>query len=244
MEDYVTYPEPLIPPPETRLTLPLAKPVLTYVLIAVNVLIYLLTLLTGDLLYILGALIPVLAFEYGQWWRLLSAAFLHAGLMHIAFNMYALYVLGRRLEQLFGTARFALIYGLALLGGSVFVMLFARWDSLGVGASGAILGLLGALVSYFWHYQKYLHDGRQQLWDLVSNALINLAIGFLPQVSLWAHLGGFAVGALVGWLLLPRYRLRDYQLQREPLPSAIWSRLALVLLGLLVSLPLAMLWRR
>jgi rhomboid protease GluP len=192
----------------------------TYALIAANVLIFLLTFLGSSLLYGLGALVPVRVIRGGEWWRLLTAGFLHAGITHIGFNMYALYLLGRTTESIFGTPRLLIIYTFALVGGNLVVLLFAPLDSITVGASGAVLGLLGALLAYYWQYQESIVGARGQLAHLTTTALLNLAIGLLPGVSLWGHLGGTLLGFLTGLALVPRYRFveNEYnpQVVREP----------------------------
>ncbi|MEA3310097.1 MAG: rhomboid family intramembrane serine protease [Chloroflexota bacterium] len=180
---------------------------ITYLLIALNVLVFIPTVLWRDTVYIFGGLIPLSVFQYGQWWRVLTAGFIHGDITHIAFNMYALYSFGRAAERFFGPMRFLMIYLLALLGGSVTVTLLAAGDSLTIGASGAILGLLGALAAYFWRYQQQLAGAKEQLKSLAITAAVNLGIGLLPHVSLWGHLGGIVAGFMLGWALVPVYKI-------------------------------------
>ncbi len=189
----------------TRLRLPKYSVRLTYVLIAINALLFLPTLRFGNLVYAFGGLIPGFVVQRWQLWRLVTAGFLHADIMHIGFNMYALYIFGRQVEQLFGPRRFALIYGGALLGGSVVIVLFDALTKWTVGASGAILGLLGALMAYFWRYQGTMVGARSRFANLLTTALINVGIGLLPHISLWGHLGGTVAGLAVGLVLVPRY---------------------------------------
>jgi membrane associated rhomboid family serine protease len=178
---------------------------LTYVLIAINALLFVPTMLFGDLVYVIGALLPGLVVQRWQLWRLVTASFLHADIVHIGFNMYALYIFGRQVEQLFGPRRFALIYGGALLGGSAVVVLLDDPGFWTVGASGAILGLLGALMAYFWRYQETVVGARARLGNLLTTALLNVGIGLLPHISLWGHLGGTVTGLVMGLALAPRY---------------------------------------
>jgi rhomboid protease GluP len=230
-----------IPQPEV-VRYPLHPVRLTYVLIAANVLIFVPTLLLGDLAYELGALRPDLVLYAGQLWRLVTAGFLHAGLTHLLFNMYALYIFGRDAERIFGTPRFAAIYGLALLGGNVLVTLLNPLSVWGVGASGAILGLLGALIAYFWKYKERVVGAREHLANLAMTAFINVAIGFLPLVSMWGHLGGVAAGLAAGLLLLPRYtvtRTPWVSVETEPFGGRELVAGGLLLLGLLAVLALA-----
>lgn len=125
-------------------------------------------------------------------WRMLTSAFLHSSnFMHIAFNMYALWILGNALEPAFGRVRFLAVYLISALAGSVGVLLLSPIDTAVVGASGAVFGLFGAL---FVVQRKRGGDVRQ----IVVLLLINAAIGFLPGVGIaWqAHLGGLIAGAL------------------------------------------------
>lgn len=175
------------------------QPFVTIVLIAVNVLIFVIgavqardvIAVDGSRLNMLGALFPAMVAQ-GEWWRVITSGFLHQGLIHIALNMISLYMLGLPLERLIGRLRFAAVYGVSLLGGSAAVMLFAAPVSLSVGASGAIFGLMGALVVTF----------RRMKFDLRQLALliaVNLFITFrVAGISWQAHLGGLVVGALVG----------------------------------------------
>ena len=124
-------------------------------------------------------------------WRMVTSAFLHStNFMHIAFNMYALWILGNALEPAFGRARFLAVYLVSALAGSVGVLLLSPIDTVVVGASGAVFGLFGAL---FVVQKKRGGDLRQ----IVVLLLINAAIGFvIPNIAWQAHLGGLIAGAL------------------------------------------------
>ncbi|MFY0409802.1 rhomboid family intramembrane serine protease [Solicola sp. PLA-1-18] len=128
----------------------------------------------------------------GAWWRPLTSAFLHVGLLHIAFNMYALYAFGRLLEGWLGTWRFIAMYLTSALGGSVVVYLLGPTNGYSLGASGAVFGLLGvALV--MMHQRRY--DTRTLLVLLALNAALPLLIG---GISWQAHLGGLLTGLALG----------------------------------------------
>jgi membrane associated rhomboid family serine protease len=136
---------------------------------------------------------------YGEWWRLITGAFLHQSLSdgpfaltHILFNMWALYAIGPELERRLGHARFLALYMLAALGGSVAVYLFGISA---VGASGAIFGMFGAL---FVLAKKLGFDVRGVLWLIGINALITVVV---PNVSWQGHLGGLIAGTLVAVIL-------------------------------------------
>jgi membrane associated rhomboid family serine protease len=129
----------------------------------------------------------------GQWWRLFTAAFLHSpgSILHILFNMYALYVLGPPLEAVLGRARFLALYLVAALGGSAASYAFSSPAAVSVGASGAIFGLFAAWIIA----ARRLNADARAMWVLLA---INLAISFLgSQIDWRAHLGGLAAGAAV-----------------------------------------------
>jgi membrane associated rhomboid family serine protease len=141
-----------------------------------------------------------LVFE-GQWYRIFTAALLHATLMHIGFNMYALYLFGPRLEQQVGGPAFAALY-VASAGAGGFVAYVVQplapiWL---VGASGAIFGLFGAWMFVAWKMRK-TPGGRSMFNQLGVLLLINMALPFMvTNISWQAHLGGFAAGAGIAWL--------------------------------------------
>jgi membrane associated rhomboid family serine protease len=139
----------------------------------------------------------------GDWWRLVTNGFLHSGFMHLAFNMFFIWVLGGMLEPALGRARFVALYFTALLCGSFGVLLLEP-DSLTVGASGAAFGLLGAAI--VMAYARGI-----DLWasGLLLTAALNFAITFaIPGISLGGHLGGFVGGLLVGALFELTERMR------------------------------------
>ncbi len=240
-------PEPLLAPPSPPpLYYPTFPTYLTYILIGANVLVFIPTLLARDTVFIWGALMPELVLRYGQYWRLLSSGFVHASITHIFFNMYALHDLGRITERFLGFQRFAAIYTAAMLGGGLFVILFSPLQSLTVGASGAILGLLGGLGAYLWRYREEMPLARKLLPGLIRTALINVAIGLLPGVSLWGHLGGILLGFAAGWLLCPRYVYVPYPAPRiEIVPWRVADSLKTggIFIGLGLALGLAI-WLR
>ncbi len=132
----------------------------------------------------------------GELWRIVTSAFLHGGLLHIGFNMYALWVFGQALERGLGTWRFALAYLAGLLGGSTAVLAFS-FDVDTVGASGAVLGLAGALAAALWARGVPLTQT-----SLFGLFVVNLALPILvPIISFWGHLGGILGGFAAGWLL-------------------------------------------
>lgn len=184
----------------------ISRPTVTYTLIAINVVFFgLQTLIPDRAVTANWSMWPAGIAYYGEWWRLVSGAFLHGSFLHIAFNMYVLFALGPTLERILGHARYLVLYLVAALGGAVASYLFSFVCTPSVGASGAIFGLMGALVV----------AGRRLRYDITQVLVllgINLAIGFVvPNIDWRAHLGGMVVGALVAavfvWAPLARRTL-------------------------------------
>jgi membrane associated rhomboid family serine protease len=182
-----------------------AVPVLTYALIAINVLAFVLQMASGNLEKQLALWPPAVA--DGQFYRLVTSAFLHYGATHLLFNMWALYVVGPPLEMWLGRLRFGALYALSGLGGSVLVYLVSPLDTATAGASGAIFGLFGAT---FVVGKRLAFDVR---WVMVVIA-INLVFTFLvpamssQRISWQAHVGGLVTGGLVAaaYVYPPRER--------------------------------------
>jgi membrane associated rhomboid family serine protease len=140
----------------------------------------------------------------GDWWTLITSAFLHLGILHIGFNMYALWLFGPIIEQLYGHLEYLVLYLLCALGGSVLTILAAP-ESAAVGASGAIFGLFG--LAFVVSRRRHLLLGPQAR-SILSQAgtllVFNLIITFaIPGISWTGHVGGLLVGALIGLLLVP-----------------------------------------
>ncbi len=171
-------------------------------LIAINVAIFVLGLTSHtveiDLLNNFSAWTP--AIEAGEWWRGLTAAFLHGGMMHILFNMYFLYIFGPRLEQQVGSVAFSGIYLASAAGGSVATFLFGPSNAISVGASGALFGLFGAWI-YAAYRQRGSAAGSAMFNQLGGLLLINMALPlFIPNIDWRAHLGGLVTGIAVAFL--------------------------------------------
>ena len=173
----------------------------TYVLIGLNVLAFLASILGGGSATSLsggGDLINdggINAFAIdvgGEWWRIVTAGFLHAGIIHLAFNMFALYVLGSLLEPAVGTARFVGIYFVSLLAGSLGALILSPND-LTVGASGAVFGLMAAA------FIMARHRGVEQIASQIGMfVVLNLVFTFAASstISVGGHIGGLIGGAL------------------------------------------------
>jgi rhomboid protease GluP len=187
----------------------------------------------------------------GEWWRLLTVTLVHGNLLHLGFNMYALYIVGPIVEAMYGRPLYVFFYLLAAVGGSLASYLVVPGVS--VGASGAIFGLFGVLAVSSWAHRPALGArGRAMTSQIVMLIVINVAIGFtFPGIDNAAHLGGLAAGAWLGLVVVPRgaATLSDFW-SRVPTPGAAVPRrgispllqaaavLALfVVLLLLMSLP-------
>lgn len=177
---------------------------ITRILIAVNVLAFVWELYTGALrsdaaLIRDGVLIPRLVTQYGEWWRIITSAFLHGGIWHIGLNMLSLYWLGRFIEVVLKPFRMALVYMVSLVVSGLTVVYFSPPDAATLGASGAIFGLFGALFAIGL---KLGDRGRDLVRSNVGILVINLLWTFMvPGISWQAHVGGLISGFLVTYLM-------------------------------------------
>jgi len=192
--------------------LPSVPPVLTYLLLGANLLIFLLQMWTQmtmgvDLPAAWGAKVNELILE-GELWRLFTPMFLHGSMLHILFNMYALYIFGPTLERSYGHWRFLGLYSLGGFAGNVLSFLFTQASSLG--SSTAIFGLLGA-EGVFLYRNRHLFGAQAQraLINVVMVAVLNLTLGMSPGIDNWGHLGGLLGGSFFAWFAGPIYELHD-----------------------------------
>lgn len=168
-----------------------ATPVITYALIAINVLAFVAQKASSQVEVDFIMWSPAVA--DGELYRLLTSAFLHAGITHLLFNMFALFVIGPPLEIWLGRLRFSLLYVLSALGGSVLIYLFSPLNAPTLGASGAVFGLFAAT---FVVARKVKVDIR---WVVIM-IVINLVITFtIPSISWQGHVGGLLTGGLVAF---------------------------------------------
>jgi rhomboid protease GluP len=136
------------------------------------------------------------AIAFGQWWRLITAGFLHGGLMHILMNSWVLFDLGAQTEEFYGTARMLAIYFAATVGG---FWASAHFAHLSVGASAGIFGLIGAMIAF--GIKERSHYGTALRSFYMRWAMYGLVLGFIiPNIDMAAHLGGLAAGFAVGYL--------------------------------------------
>lgn len=176
-----------------------------------------------------GALVPE-AVAQGQAWRLLTSIFLHSGLVHLAFNMVALYFLGTFAESAFGRWRFFALYVLSGLSGGLAYLYFGGFSEPAVGASGAIFGLLGSILGYALRRGTFSWQNpviRQLLILLAINVYLGVSI---DNISNTAHMGGLAGGFAFGWLMAPT--VYSQKKLRALTPVALVLGAELVLLAL------------
>lgn len=189
-----------------------ARRPVTPALVVINVLAYLWEVTTGALtsnaaLLAHGALYTPLVVQGGQWWRIVTSAFLHGGLSHIALNMFALYQIGTFVETMVGSWRMAAIYAVSLLGGGLAVVYFGSPNDVTVGASGAIFGLFGALLAIGVRLGS---RGRWLITQTLPVLVINLVFTFaVPFISKSAHIGGLVSGFVAGFVFFFTQRTAD-----------------------------------
>ena len=202
-------------------------PVVTRALIAINVLVFIAETATGTplggatglspgTLFAKGALAGPYIAQSHEYWRLVTAGFLHDGLLHILFNMVFLYFMGQMLEPAVGRLNFAVIYGVSLLAGSFGALLFQPLG-LTIGASGACFGVLGALIVVARYRGISIWQSGLGL-TLVINIVFSLSVS---GISIGGHLGGVVGGAICGWLIVNLG-------ERRNMPAAALAGCALV----------------
>lgn len=171
-------------------------PMITYWLIAINVILYVIPILFGQYNNLInGYCVWGPAIRDGQYYRLLTGIFLHGGIFHLLFNCYALYVIGSQVENFLGKFKFLVIYLVAGISGSLFSMIFGG-NYASIGASGAIFGLMGALVYFGYHYRVYL--GNVVKSQIIPLIVLNLMLGFfMTGIDNFAHIGGLIGGTLI-----------------------------------------------
>ena len=206
------------------------KPIITYALIIINMLVYFIPMLLGNsdtVITYLGSYGPFV--KMGEYYRLISSAFVHANLAHLLFNMYALWIIGMQLESFIGKWRFLVVYLFSAVCGSLLSVVVTP-DALSVGASGAIFGLLGALLYFGYHYRIYL--GTVIKSQIIPLIVVNLILGFMfPGIDNAAHIGGLIGGALMMIGVGVKYKSSNF----EKINGLIVS---LIFLGFLVYMAL------
>lgn len=191
----------------------------TQFLIVVNVIVFVWELSVAGLsflggnspnaqaLYVDGALVPAFVFQDHQWWRIVTGAFMHGSLLHIAFNMFALWVFGQFIEAVLGSSRMLVVYAVSLVASGLSVVYLSPPDAPTLGASGAIFGLIGALFALGFKFGK---RGMDLIRANIPMLILNLVFTFtFPGISWQAHVGGLIAGFLVTFAIyFPPSRVR------------------------------------
>lgn len=181
------------------------KPTITYLIILINLIVFGLMYVFGngseniDTLIKFGANYAPLT-KSGEYYRLITSAFLHIGIIHLLCNLYALYVIGPQIEQFFGRVKYILIYLFSAIMGSLFTLVLSGDNTVSAGASGAIFGLFGAILYFGYTYRGYI--GNAIISQIVPVILLNLFIGLTStNIGNAAHIGGLVGGYVMSLAL-------------------------------------------
>ena len=177
----------------------------TYCIIGINIVVFLISAylsknifnIDDKVLLAMGAKENTLI-SNGEYYRLLTSEFLHAGIVHISMNMYSLYIIGKLVEKIYGKSRYLIIYMASGIFASLLSYLLS--NSMSVGASGAIFGIMGATLVMAYKLRERI--GKEFLINVISVIVINLIFSVsVPNIDLFAHLGGFISGTVLSWIL-------------------------------------------
>lgn len=242
-------PQPLarMRPRRVPVRMPKRKPYVAITILVLTSLVYVVQALTasgtvdlGACPYFLSPDIPACygmkvnpLIMYGQWWRLITPVLLHASLVHIAFNMYALYALGPELERMFGHLSFLALYLVSGFAGNV--LSFVMSGAASLGASSAVFGLLAAHAVFAYRNQKVFGQRAQVVMrSILQIAAINFIIGLSPGIDNWGHFGGLLGGLVFTYLSGPVFDLEEQgtrmKLVDTNAPNQVWLGALAVLL--------------
>jgi rhomboid protease GluP len=185
--------------------IPLSQPLLTYILLGLNIILFMVDWAMGYQLSAWGAK-ENFRIANGEYWRLITPMFLHVNLIHLGLNSYSLYIIGPRVEGSYGHLRFMVIYLLSGVSGVVLSFMLGRYVS--VGASGALFGLIGALLTMLYRNRNTLANTRERIISILQVIGINLVIGLGSSIDNWGHIGGLIGGLVLGWFSSPQYSVR------------------------------------
>lgn len=182
-----------------------ARSPVTIVFLSIMVIYFVVMTLNGgttnsETLVRFGALYPPFINEYSQYYRFVTAIFIHIGFMHILFNGYALYIFGTQIERVMGSFKYALFFLISGIGGNI-ITYFFTFNSLSAGASGSLFGMFGAFLYLIQHHKNMITpEGRRSILSLLG---INLVFTLLvPNISITAHFGGLIIGYLISYILI------------------------------------------
>lgn len=225
------------PPQRTRIAMPEAAPYVTYAIIGVTILAYLIQISPFGNTFVDYLIKSNELIRAGQIWRLLTPALLHGGLTHIVFNMYALLSFGQSLERHFGRGRFLLLYVLGAFAGNVLSFLMTAANSLG--ASTAVFALVGAEGIFLVRNRRlFASQFSSAIGNIIFIVVINLfVIGSLPNIDNWGHVGGLLSGLMFSWFACPLWEIEGIApvlrlVDRRPFGEvAIGAALVLLVFG-------------
>ena len=177
------------------------KPIITYILIFINIVMFVLMYMLGNGSENTNTLIDfganyILLTKAGEYYRLITSGFLHIGVIHLLLNMYSLYIVGTQVEYFYGKVKYIIIYLFSLIMGSLFTVALSSVNTVSAGASGAIFGLLGSILYFGVKYRGYI--GNSLVNQIIPVVVLNLIIGFTtPGIGNAAHIGGLIGGYLI-----------------------------------------------
>ncbi len=217
-------------PVQLKIHLPERKNIVSYSILGITILVFVLQMASQ---YLMGFDLPSAyliksnqLIDKGQFWRLITPLLLHGSILHIAFNMYALYVLGPGLERFYGHLRFLLLYLVGGFVGNVFSYILSPANSLG--ASTAIFGLVIAQAVFI--YRNRFLFGKQARYTLINIGgivVVNLILGLSPGIDNWGHVGGLVGGLAFAWFAGPLFKLHgtppDVTLNDTQSGSRMWT---------------------
>lgn len=210
------------------------KPIVTYIILFINLIVFLLMYLIGNgsndvatLLYF-GANNRELVVNYNEYYRLITSCFLHIGFMHLFVNSYSLYVIGSQVESFYGKIKYIIIYLGSALAGSLLSICFS--NSISAGASGAIFGLLGALLYFGYHYRLYLGNAIKN--QIIPIIILNLFIGFITSgIDNAAHIGGLIGGIFISMACGVKYKSKKIDIINGIVLTFLFIGFMIFLLG-------------
>jgi len=237
-------PPELFPPPRPRtVPIPGVQPVWTYAILAVTILVFLAQLIFRDPFTFYGLKINELILQ-GEYWRFVTPIFFHSGMLHVFFNMYALYNIGRQIERPLGHGLFLIVYFFSGVAG-VFAS-FQFTPSASLGASGAVFGLIGALAVFLYRHRRLFGTvGRSMLYNVVFIIVFNLSLSLTPGIDIWGHIGGLVAGLILTWVLGPVWKIEIDPYTGNPVAvdhNPLSRRLPIAFLFLLLLYGLTALW--
>lgn len=207
-DDYVTF-DPRIPKYKPFLT----NALITFILIMYVIEIFFNALYSDKAIIILGAKWNE-GITNGEYWRFLSCTFLHGNLIHLFLNIAALHIFGKEVESIYGTFRFFLIYIFCSWGASLASYAFS--PGVAIGASGAVFGIIGALIIFFFRQREKLSGANLRFKAMYTLVIINLLFGFmLPRIDNSAHIGGLITGLCSSWFITPQYKIEKDEIEQK-----------------------------